>query len=152
VLGFGAGTFGGKGPLFSASVPPNPLSVLRSRGAGTRRSSRPRPACEAGQGPTRSPLRAATSFADVEAALRRLRTDYIDLLQLHAFDARTAVEDASVCWPTWSEQESPHHRRIQFLRLATDDVAGRIRSTGIASLCSEPGLLLADGPRLWMGA
>jgi aryl-alcohol dehydrogenase-like predicted oxidoreductase len=43
------------------------------------------------------PLEAGTSrlrlISGVEAALKRLRTDHIDLLQLHAFDAATPVEE-----------------------------------------------------------
>lgn len=43
------------------------------------------------------PLQAGTSrlrlIEGVEAALKRLRTDHIDLLQLHAFDAGTPVEE-----------------------------------------------------------
>lgn len=125
-LGFGAGTFGGKGPLFSAwgdtgvegarrlvdlclehgadlfdtadvysdgaseSILGEALAGRRSRALvstkiGLRSGSGPNDL-----GATRSHL-----VDGVESALRRLRTDWIDILSLHAFDASTPLEALS---------------------------------------------------------
>ena len=46
-----------------------------------------------GDGPNEAGASRARLIRAVEAALRRLKTDYIDLLQLHAFDAATPVEE-----------------------------------------------------------
>ncbi|MFA7414804.1 MAG: aldo/keto reductase [Rhizobium sp.] len=46
-----------------------------------------------GDGPADWGTSAARLIASVDAALVRLGTDYIDLLQLHAFDAHTPVEE-----------------------------------------------------------
>ncbi len=122
-LGFGAGTFGGKGPLFSAWGNTDVEGARRlvdmcleagvnffdtadvySDGAsesilGAALKGRRDKAIistkltlRAGNGPndvgaSRSHLLAAT-----DRALQRLGTDYIDLLQLHHFDAMTPVD------------------------------------------------------------
>lgn len=124
VLSFGAGTFGGSGPLFanwgtSDAVEARRLVDIRleagvnlfdtadvySNGASEevlgaaikgRRDAvliSTKTGLPMGDGPNdagTSRLRLARS---VEAALSRLGTDYIDLLQLHAFDAGTPVEE-----------------------------------------------------------
>jgi aryl-alcohol dehydrogenase-like predicted oxidoreductase len=123
-LSFGAGTFGGSGPLFShwgtsdaeearrlvdicleagvnlfdtADVYSNGASeeVLGEAIKGRRdqvlistKTSLPMGDGQADYGSSRSRLIKA-----VEDALKRLGTDYIDLLQLHAFDAGTPIEE-----------------------------------------------------------
>ncbi len=123
VLGFGAGTFGGKGPLFSAwgnsgvdearrlvdlcleaGVTLFDTADVYSDGA----SEEVLGAAIAGRRDqvilsTKVSLRSGEGANDVgasrhhlvravESSLRRLGTDYIDLLQLHHFDAMTPVE------------------------------------------------------------
>jgi len=123
VLGFGAGTFGGKGPLFSAWGNTDTSEARRlvdlcldsgvnlfdtadvySDGAsesilGAAIKGRREQVILS----TKLTLRAGTGPNDVGAsrhhlieatdkALKRLGTDYIDLLQLHHFDAMTPVE------------------------------------------------------------
>jgi aryl-alcohol dehydrogenase-like predicted oxidoreductase len=124
-LSFGAGTFGGKGPLFSAwgdtgaqearrlvdicleagaimldtadvysdgeserilgeAIKGRRSQVLLSTKAGL----------PSGDGPNDLGASRHHLIAACEAALRRLGTDYIDLFQLHAFDALTPVEEA----------------------------------------------------------
>ena len=124
VLSFGAGTFGGSGPLFShwgttdveearrlvdicleagvnlfdtADVYSNGASeeVLGEAIKGRRdavlistKASLPTGDGANDRGSSRSRL-----IRSVEAALKRLGTDHIDIFQLHAFDASTPVEE-----------------------------------------------------------
>ncbi|ROH85967.1 aldo/keto reductase [Stagnimonas aquatica] len=123
VLGFGAGTFGGQGPLFSAWGNTDSAGARRivdicldaglslfdsadvySDGASEtilgaalkgRRSQAiisTKLSLRSGDGPNQVGSSRQHLLAATEAALRRLDTDYIDILQLHAFDAMTPVE------------------------------------------------------------
>lgn len=124
VLSFGAGTFGGLGPLFSAWGETDVAGARRvveicleagitlfdtadvySNGAseeilGEALQGRRDEAListkiglPTGDGPLEGGASRLRLTRGVEAALKRLRTDHIDLLQLHAFDARTPVEE-----------------------------------------------------------
>ncbi len=123
VLGFGAGTFGGEGPLFSAwgntdvggarrivdicldagvtlfdtaDVYSNGASerilgaALKGRRNGVIISTKL--SLRSGEGPNEVGSSRHHLIEATHAALRRLGTDYIDILQLHAFDAMTPVD------------------------------------------------------------
>src|SRR3546814_8041279 len=123
-LGFGAGTFGGKGPLFSAwgntgveqarrivdisldagvnffdtadvysdgaseSILGAAIKGRRDRVIVSTKTS-----LRMGDGPNDVGSSRQHLVAAVDKALQRLGTDYIDLLQLHHFDAMTPVEE-----------------------------------------------------------
>jgi aryl-alcohol dehydrogenase-like predicted oxidoreductase len=124
VLSFGTGTFGGKGPLFSAwgasdarearrlidicleagvtlfdtaDVYSNGVSeeVLGDAIKGRRDAVliSTKTGLPMGDGPQDWGVSRARLIRAVDDSLRRLGTDHIDLLQLHAFDASTPVEE-----------------------------------------------------------
>ncbi|PWJ84570.1 aryl-alcohol dehydrogenase-like predicted oxidoreductase [Pseudaminobacter salicylatoxidans] len=124
VLSFGAGTFGGSGPLFSnwgqsdavearrlvdicleAGVNLFDTADVYSDGASEevlgeaikgRRDTvliSTKTSLPMGDGPNDAGSSRFRLIRAVEDALRRLQTNYIDLLQLHAFDAGTPVEE-----------------------------------------------------------
>ena len=123
-LSFGAGTFGGSGPLFSAWGDTDTDQARRmvdialdaglnmfdsadvySDGASEeilgaaikgRRDDvliSTKAALPVGDGPNEAGASRFNLVKAIEAALRRLDTDHIDLFQLHAFDAGTPVEE-----------------------------------------------------------
>ncbi|NDZ16525.1 aldo/keto reductase [Variovorax sp. WS11] len=144
-LGFGAGTFGGQGPLFSAwgntdvngarrivdicldagvnlfdsaDVYSNGASesILGAAIKGRRDKVilSTKMSLRAGEGPNDVGSSRHHLVRATDAALERLGTDYIDLLQLHAFDAMTPVE--------------------QVLRTLDDLVrAGKVRYIGVSN-------------------
>ncbi|KXV16391.1 aldo/keto reductase [Acetobacter malorum] len=124
VLSFGAGTFGGTGPLFSAWGQTDAAGATRlvdicldagvnlfdtadvySNGASEEvlgaaiRGRRDqvlistKTTLPMGDGPYDAGSSRSRLLRAVEASLTRLGTDYLDLLQLHAFDAMTPVEE-----------------------------------------------------------
>jgi aryl-alcohol dehydrogenase-like predicted oxidoreductase len=124
VLSFGAGTFGGTGPLFGnwgtsdatearrlvdicleAGVNLFDTADVYSDGASEEvlgqaiKGKRDavlistKTGLPMGDGPNDGGTSRFRLIRSVEDALRRLRTDYIDILQLHAFDAATPVEE-----------------------------------------------------------
>ena len=123
-LGFGAGTFGGKGPLFGAWGNTDTAQARRmidisldaglnffdtadvySDGAsesilGSALQGRrdqvilsSKTGLRLGEGPNDAGASRFRLPKAVDASLARLGTDYLDLLQLHAFDALTPVEE-----------------------------------------------------------
>jgi aryl-alcohol dehydrogenase-like predicted oxidoreductase len=123
-LSFGAGTFGGSGPLFGAWGTTDAAEARRlvdicldagvnlfdtadvySNGASEevlgqaikgRRDAvliSTKTGLPMGDGPNNAGSSRVRLIQSVESALMRLGTDYIDLLQLHAFDAETPVEE-----------------------------------------------------------
>ncbi|MFF1557918.1 aldo/keto reductase [Streptomyces sp. NPDC058279] len=123
-LSFGAGTFGGQGPLFGAwgtigvdearrlvdicldaGITMFDTADVYSAGASeevlgaTLKGRRDRvlistkAGLPTGDGPADAGTSRARLIGSVDAALRRLDTDYIGLFQLHAFDAGTPVQE-----------------------------------------------------------
>ncbi|MQB21007.1 aldo/keto reductase [Agrobacterium tumefaciens] len=123
-LSFGAGTFGGSGPLFSnwgnsdaiearrlvdicldAGVNLFDTADVYSNGASEevlgeaikgRRDAvliSTKTGLPMGDGPNDAGSSRFRLLRSVDDALKRLQTDYIDLLQLHAFDAATPIEE-----------------------------------------------------------
>ncbi|WP_395944765.1 aldo/keto reductase [Brevundimonas sp.] len=124
VLSFGAGTFGGSGPLFGAWGSSDVEEARRlvdicleagvnlfdtadvySDGASERVLGQAikgrrdqvlistKTGLPTGDGPGDWGVSRSRLIRSVEEALRRLDTDHIDLLQLHAYDASTPVEE-----------------------------------------------------------
>lgn len=124
VLSLGAGTFGGRGPLFAgwgntqAAEARELISIAMDAGSTMidtadvysdgaseeivgeairgRRDQlliSTKAALPTGPGPTEAGTSRSRLITAVEAALRRLGTDRIDLFQLHAFDAGTPIEE-----------------------------------------------------------
>lgn len=124
VLSFGAGTFGGSGPLFGAWGTTDALQARRlvdicldagvslfdsadvysdgaseevlgeaTKGRRDRLLLSTKLGLPTGDGPNDAGTSRSRIIRAVDDALRRLQTDYIDLLQLHAFDAFTPVEE-----------------------------------------------------------
>ncbi|MCK8679298.1 aldo/keto reductase [Streptomyces lichenis] len=123
-LSFGAGTFGGQGPLFGAwgstgveearrlvdicleaGITMFDTADVYSGGAseevlGAALKGRrdqviisTKAGLPMGDGPRDAGTSRSRLISSVDGALRRLGTDYIDLFQLHAYDARTPVKE-----------------------------------------------------------
>ena len=89
--------------------------------------------------------RAFTLIKSVEASLKRLGTDYIDLFQLHGFDALTPVEETlSTLDDLRARGKNPGYPRLlEFSGWHLMKFAGGVREIRLRALCRTPGLLLS---------
>ena len=89
----------------------------------------------------------------MEGSLKRLGTEHIDLFQLHGQRLQHAGGgDAVDARRARARRQGPLHRLLEFLRLASDEVARGVGPLRLRPLCRASGLLLAAQSRLRMGA
>ena len=74
----------------------------------------------AGKGPNDTGLSRKHIFDQIDASLRRLQTDYVDLYQMHCWDASTPLEETLRALDdlvrTW---QGALHRRVELYGFAT---------------------------------
>ena len=81
----------------------------------------------------------------IEGSLRRLGTDFIDLFQLHGFDALTPIEETLGTLDDFVRAgKDPLHRLLEFLRLASDEISGHLREIWPGPACRASGLLFLN--------
>lgn len=164
VLSFGAGTFGGQGPLFgawgdtdasearrlvdlclesgvtlfdTADVYSNGASeeVLGAAVKGRREQVllSTKTSLPMGDGPQDAGSSRSRLIRATEASLRRLGTDYIDLLQLHAFDARTPIDEVLA-----TLDDLVHQGKVRYVGVSNFSGWQLMKSLGIAERNGYP--------------
>lgn len=164
VLSFGAGTFGGQGPLFSAwgdtdarqarhlvdlcleagvtlfdtaDVYSNGASeeILGAAIKGRREQVllSTKTSLPMGDGPQDAGSSRSRLIRATEASLRRLGTDYIDLLQLHAFDAGTPIDEVLA-----TLDDLVHQGKVRYVGVSNFSGWQLMKSLGIAERYGYP--------------
>lgn len=89
-----------------------------------------------GEAPNAGGLGRKHILSAVDASLRRLGTDHIDLYQTHVWDASTPIEETLSTLDTLvTMRQGPLHRRQQSVRGAAPEVAGRVPRGWLGALC-----------------
>ena len=128
-----------------------PAAARRSRHRhqaplGHRRSERPPPEPVSGSA-------ASTSSPPAEASLKRLKTDYIDLYQVHMWDPGAPLEETlEHARHAREERKGPLHRRQQLFRLAAAEIDRPREGKWLGAVHLPAGALQSPRPRLGIGA
>ena len=101
-----------------------------------------------GEGPNDAGLSRHHLIEACEASLRRLRTDHIDLYQVHEWDGQTPLEETLDTLDTLVRVgQGALHRLLELRRLAAPQGAGDLRPPAPGALRQPADLLLAAGAR-----
>ena len=88
-----------------------------------------------GDGPNDRGLSRKHLFDAIDASLRRLGTDHVDLYQIHRFDPHTPIEgDARGAERHRARRQGAVHRRVEHVRLAVRADAPGFRAAGLGAL------------------
>ncbi len=83
-----------------------------------------------GDGPNERGLSRKHIFNAIDASLRRLGTDYVDLYQIHRFDYETPIEETLIALNDLVRAgKGPVHRRIGHVRVAVHEDADDVRTS-----------------------
>jgi aryl-alcohol dehydrogenase-like predicted oxidoreductase len=98
-----------------------------------------------GKGPNRRGLSRKHIFEACDNSLRRLKTDYIDLYQIHRWDFSTPIEETLDALDTSrASREGPLSRRKQYGSLAILEGTLHCQGTWLAAFCSHAESLQPD--------
>ncbi len=99
-----------------------------------------------GPGPNDAGLSRHHLIEACEASLRRLRTDHIDLYQVHEWDGQTPLEETLGALDHLApERQGPLRRLLELRRLASDEGARDRTPAGLPGVRQPAGLPLAAG-------
>ena len=93
------------------------------------------PSADGATARTTAACRASTSFDAIDASLRRLGTDYVDLYQIHRFDYDTPIEETLRRAPRHrASRQGALHRRVEHVRVAIREDALHVRPPRLDAL------------------
>lgn len=98
-----------------------------------------------GEGPNDVGISRKHIIAGCEASLRRLGTDYIDLYQVHAWDAATPLEETLRANESRKEWESPVYWGLEFYGLAAREGPVHERAKRVGEVRLPAAAVLAGG-------
>ncbi len=100
------------------------------------------------KGPTRRGSRATTSSTNARRASKRLKTDVIDLYQVHEWDGKTPIEETMEALDTLVRHGSrPLYRLLELFRLAHHEGVDGRRKTAWRALRIPADPLFTSQPR-----